>query len=371
MDTFEQTIQSLEHFIEKKEQLKQIHPLRYLFWEATLRCNLNCLHCGSDCYKDNNVSSDELDISVIKNELSEIAKNHDPKLITFAIIGGEPLVRPEILEVGAYASRLGYHWGITTNGMLLDKEMIMRLKSSGLQTISVSLDGLEEDHDRLRNFQGSYQKVIKGMRLLVKTPFFRVFDAVCCVNKLNIDTLGTFVENLIEIGIPAVRFVPIFLRGRASRNTHLILDKKDYLTLLNFVTDIRKAEQRIKINLGEEGYWGPEWECQVRDYFHYCGSGIIIGSILYNGDVTGCPSVSRKFIEGNVKQAPFVDIWENGFIRYRKGKRELFRNKCGSCAHWDLCEGGGFHLLDQDFNQNICNYKHTTQFENNGRGIRQ
>ena len=53
------------------------------------------------------------------------------------------------------------------------------------------------------------------------------------------------------------------------------------------------------MTLSEEGYWGPNWECRVRDAFHYCGSGVGIGSILHDGSVTGCPSVSRRLIEGN------------------------------------------------------------------------
>jgi radical SAM protein with 4Fe4S-binding SPASM domain len=361
MEIIEQTIQSLENFIEKKALLKRKHPLRYLFWEATLRCNLNCLHCGSDCFRNNNTRSEELESSLLKKTLTEISQHYDPNKITFAIIGGEPLLRQDIIGVGSFASNLGYRWGITTNGTLLDREMIDKLRKAGLQTISVSLDGLEKAHDQLRNSTGCYQRVTKGIRLLVETPFYKKFDIICCVSKLNINTLPAFIETLIEFRVPAVRFVPVFSRGRASRNSHLMLETDDYHFLLEFIAAIRKTSFQINISLGEEGYWGPEWECQVRDAFHYCGSGITIGTILYNGYVTGCPSVSRVFVQGSIKKQPFIDIWNEAFYPYREGKKELFSNKCQDCSHWDLCEGGGFHLLDQSQKSNVCNYKRIVQ----------
>jgi MoaA/NifB/PqqE/SkfB family radical SAM enzyme len=85
-----------------------------------------------------------------------------------------------------------------------------------------------------------------------------------------------------------------------------MLDSSDYIKLLNFIAKQKNSNTRIKINLSEEGYWGPKWECVIRDDFHYCGSGIIISSILYDGKVTSCPSVSRKFIEGNIKDSSFL-----------------------------------------------------------------
>lgn len=52
MDLIDKKVEALEAFIEWKEQLKNAAPLRYLNWEPTLRCNMQCLHCGSDCVRD-------------------------------------------------------------------------------------------------------------------------------------------------------------------------------------------------------------------------------------------------------------------------------------------------------------------------------
>ena len=354
MDPIDSRVRALEEFIERKQLLRQTTPLRYLFWEATLRCNLSCRHCGSDCVRLDSSAGSEIDAETMKRELRSIADSYPPEECTFAIIGGEPLVRDEIVDVGAYAASLGYAWGITTNGMLLTDAMVARLKAAGLKTISVSLDGTREDHDALRDRAGSHDAVAAAIRRLVADPFYDKFDVICCVSRINIDHLDAFVDELLELGVPAVRFTPVFSRGRAGGNTDLMLSKAEYRKLLDFIARRREAETSIRIGLSEEGYWGPEWECVVRDDFHYCASGILIGSILHDGKVTGCPSVSRDFIEGDIRERPFVDIWASGFSRYREGRQQAFAHQCAGCEHWDLCEGGGFHLLDQKLDRSAC-----------------
>jgi len=341
-------VTNLENFIHEKETLKKNHPLTYLFWESTLRCNLSCLHCGSDCVRDSSTEPDEIDADIIKRELKDIASKYDPRSITFAIIGGEPLVREDIIEVGAYATELGYNWGITTNAMLMNENIISELKSAGLSTISVSLDGLEKEHNKLRNHSSAYNVVYENLKILLENRFYAKMDVICCVSKININHLKPFVEHLVELGVPALRFVPIFSHGRASEHPELTLSGEDYLKLFKLIAHYRQSQREIEINLGEEGYWGPEWECVVRERFHYCGAGISVGCILYNGDVMGCPSSSRAFIEGNINESSFLDLWENKFHRYRAGKKELFQEVCKDCQHWELCEGGGFHVLDQE-----------------------
>lgn len=81
--------ETLAAFIAAKDRARAEHKLAYLFWECTLRCNLTCRYCGSDCVKDNTSAAQELAPDVVCRELSAIAARYDPEGITFAIIGGE------------------------------------------------------------------------------------------------------------------------------------------------------------------------------------------------------------------------------------------------------------------------------------------
>lgn len=354
LDLVDRRADALEDFIARKEHLKQTTPLRYLFWEATLRCNLSCRHCGSDCVRSDSSEKDEIEAAAVMRQLEQVADVYPARKCTFAIIGGEPLVREDIIEVGRYAAQLHFPWGITTNGVLLDSEMASRLKEAGLTTISVSLDGVREDHDALRNAHGCFDLATRAIAALTADPFYRRFDVICCVSRINIDHLGPFVDQLVTLGVPAVRFTPVFSRGRAGRNQDLKLRGEEYVRLLEFIAEQRASRSDIKVSLSEEGYWGPEWECVVRDNFHYCSSGILTGTILHDGKVTGCPSVSRAFIEGDIRDRPFVEIWRDEFSRYRAGREEAFAHQCSGCEHWMLCEGGGFHLLDQQLDRSAC-----------------
>ena len=138
--------------------------------------------------------------------------------VTFAIIGGEPLIRRDIETVGAHAAALGYAWGVTTNAMLLKPARLASLKAAGLRTISVSLDGLERAR-RAAPPRGRVPTVSAAIRRLVDDPFYERFDVICCVNALNIDSLEPFTDYLAALGVPQARFTPVFSRGRADANS--------------------------------------------------------------------------------------------------------------------------------------------------------
>ena len=122
------------------------HPLRDLFWECTLSCNAKCKHCGSSAEKRK--YEGELTTEEIKSAFKQIADSMDASKILINVTGGEPLVRQDLCEVMEYASKeLGFHWGMTTNGILLNEKNIEKLKNANMESISVSIDGLQETHD--------------------------------------------------------------------------------------------------------------------------------------------------------------------------------------------------------------------------------
>lgn len=148
------------------EQEYERHTLVDLFWECTLTCNAKCKHCGSSAEKKK--YDGELTTEEIKAALKQVADDMDATKILINVTGGEPLVRKDLCEVMEYATNeLGFRWGMTTNGILLNDENIEKLKKANMETISISIDGLEQTHDSFRGVPSSYKKIISNIKKLL------------------------------------------------------------------------------------------------------------------------------------------------------------------------------------------------------------
>ena len=111
----------------RRNNLKQLHPLQQLFWESTLRCNVHCLHCGSDCVSS--VETPDMPAADFLHVLdSEITPHVDPHRMLVIISGGEPLMRKDLAEVGRALQQRGYPWGMVTNGLALTEQKFRELR---------------------------------------------------------------------------------------------------------------------------------------------------------------------------------------------------------------------------------------------------
>lgn len=148
---------------EYRKSLSQKPMLKNLFWETTLRCNARCKHCGSRAGEQTKLT-DELRTEEIKNAFKSISEKYDASKILINVTGGEPLVRDDLFEVMKYASDLGYKWGMTTNGILINDEIISKMKETKMGTVSISIDGLDKTHDEFRGVPGSYKKIMQNIK---------------------------------------------------------------------------------------------------------------------------------------------------------------------------------------------------------------
>jgi len=332
----------------------KVHDLSYFFWETTLRCNLNCRHCGSDCGKD--IKFEELSAEKVLKVFRDIAENYDPKKVMIAVTGGEPLVREDLFDILSEISNMGFPWGMVTNGMLVNQEIIKKCASSGMKTVSVSLDGLESTHNWLRNNNSSYERAINALKLFAQSNSFNAVEAITCVNSENINQLEEMHERLKSIGVQNWRLFTIFPKGRAELNKELLLNKALLIKLFNFIKKKRKADPSMHISYSEEGYLGCDWEREVRDTFFYCGAGIHVGGLLADGTYSACPSLSREWVQGHVDELPFSKAWETRYENMRN-RQWMRSNQCSNCKEWKNCKGSSLHLWDWKEGKNgVCHF---------------
>ncbi len=333
-----------------------LHKLRYLFWECTRRCNLNCLHCGSDCGKDDDEAG--LPRPIIEGVLDRIAQAYDASGIVLVTTGGEPLVRKDVMQVLAHAGELGFRLGMVTNGMALDQRRAEQLAEVGLESIVVSLDGPEPIHEWLRDRKGSFRKACRALSACRQVGL-PIVEGITCVTPRSIETLEQTYEITRDLGATHWRVFNIFPAGRARDNRDLLLDDDQIRRFVQTMVRLRQRgkEDGVVVNLSEEGFLGWDWEDKVRDTPYFCRAGVNISGIMADGAIAACPNLAPWMHQGNVREDDFVQVWEQ---RY-----ELFRDRswtqegdCAGCKEWPVCKGNSLHLWDSENKRpHTCHYK--------------
>lgn len=318
-----------------KEAETKLHELNYLFWECTTRCNLNCLHCGSDCFKESSFKDMPLEdfLSVLDTIESP------PENFTVVLTGGEPLLRKDIELCGREIRKRGVRWSMVSNGYLYDEQKHISLLNAGLGALTISLDGLEESHNWLRNNKNSFARVDSAIGLAASSSRLN-FDIVTCVNRRNFQELPEIYNYLISKGVKAWRLFTIVPIGRAKSNQDLFLSGNEFKGLMDFISAGRE-DKSIDIKFSCEGYVG-EYELKVRDSYFFCRAGINIGSILIDGSISACPNIDRSFSQGNIYRDNFFEVWQTKYQPFRD-RTWTRKGKCTNCKDYRECQGNGFH----------------------------
>ncbi len=342
--TKEKKVQHMTELAAYKRGLWKQPQLRNLFLELTMECNERCLHCGSRCGE---VTSELLSVETYKRFLDKIKADFGTEGIMLSITGGEPLLRREFFEIMGYAHQLGFHWGMTSNGTLIDETVANRLQECGMSTISISIDGLPETHDWFRQTPGGYKAAMKGVEALIENGSFQHVQVTTVVHKKNLGELEALYHILENVDIDSWRILNIEPIGRAETMPELLLTPKETVSVLDFIKE--KRRQGEPVQYGCSHYLGTEYEREVRDWYFLCNAGIYTASVMANGDIGACLDIERRpeLIYGNILRDDFTEVWKNGFGAYR---RNLYEDNaaCSACKEREFCGGGAFHSWDYD-----------------------
>jgi radical SAM enzyme (rSAM/lipoprotein system) len=277
------------------------------------------------------------------NAILPLKNIYNPNSITVVITGGEPLLRNDLPQCGKILREHGFRWSIVTNGYGYNSDIHGKLLSAGMGAVTLSLDGFEDSHNWLRSNPGSFGHTIQALELISSSGRLN-YDVVTCVNARNIDELSSFRDFLISKNVRAWRLFSIAPIGRAANNDEMQLTGQQLKQLMDFIAQSR-SEKRMDIKFSCESYVG-EYEKKVRDSFFFCRAGINIASVLADGSISACPNINRHFVQGNIYNDSFLDVWNNRF--------EVMRNRhwtktgiCLHCTDYNNCHGGAMHLWNE------------------------
>lgn len=326
--------------------------LKQLFFELTIACNEHCRHCGSSC-GDVQIK-DALTKEQWMNIVDDVARDFSKKPF-IAVTGGEPLLNKDFFEIMNHVHDKGFKWGMTSNGVLIDKETAKKLKEAGMSTVSISLDGTKENHEWLRQVPGCYEKTLDGIRNLVEVGFKNVM-VTTVVYKKNYGELDKIREVVESLGCNTWRLMHVDPIGRAIDNEDMVLDDSEYVGLIEYMSKLRRTGLDVSYTCNY--YLGETFEHEIRSWYYRCISGIEVASICYNGDIVGCLDIARdpRVLQGNILKDNLKDVWENRFKPFRRHRGQDCE-MCRNCSEVKYCDGGGFHTWNLDKNEpNICIY---------------
>lgn len=337
----------LEQLAEYHETLVRRPDLRRLFFELTLRCNAHCFHCGSNC---TSLPGDELTLEEYKRILEQVRDDFGTDRLQLCITGGEPLLREDFFEIMGYAHRLGFKWGMTSNATLITKECACKLAECGMGTISVSIDGLPETHDRLRGLKGGYSLAMAGIQNLIDQKAFRAIQVTTVFNHKNISEIDALFDIMDGLDIDSWRVINLEPIGRALSRPDLMCTKEDLIRMFEFIRE--KRREGYPLEYGCTHYLGLEYEVEVREWYWLCNAGVYTASIMANGDIAACLDIERRpeLIQGNIKKDRLRDVWEGRFEIFRQDLSEKCED-CRGCESRRYCRGDAYHSWDYDNNR--------------------
>jgi len=338
----------------------KVHELSYLFWECTTRCNLHCRHCGSDCFS---VSVDrDMPAEDFLKALDTIPRKERPREFTVVLTGGEPLLRPDIEEIGKAIRKRGISWGMVSNGYFYDWEMHSKLMGAGMGSLTISLDGLEKEHNWMRGNPGSFNRAVRAIGIAAADKMIN-FDVVSCINRRNISQLQDMYELLSGLGVRQWRIFTIIPIGRAKNDPDMRLTEEEFISLMEFIKGKREnGANGMTVTYSCQDYLGP-YENKVRQTPFFCRAGINIASVLIDGRICACPNIDRDvFSQGNIYSDNLYEIWKSKFVPFRNRNWAL-RGQCKNCKAFKDCLGNGMHNWHDDCGNVIsCRFHHLPLF---------
>jgi Fe-coproporphyrin III synthase len=335
------------HLLQFAEDKKPV-----VVWNCTRRCNLHCVHCYS--HSQNKDYGGEMTTAEGKALIDDLAAYGAP-VILFS--GGEPTMRPDLLELAHYATSQGMRAVISTNGTLITPELAAQLKEVGLSYVGVSLDGLRETHDKFRGMDGAFDLALEGIHncqavgIKVGLRF--------TINKRNAQDIGGIFDLLEQHDIPRVCFYHLVYTGRGSKLIDEDLTHDETRKVVDLIIDRTKdlhqrglPKEVLTVDNHADGVYlylrvlkeDPEKAKKVLELLEMNegnSSGRGIGCVSWDGEVYA-DQFWRHHSFGNVRQRPFSEIWTDlgePLMGKLKEKKLHVKGRCGQCTWLDVCAG--------------------------------
>ena len=336
---------------------QSVHGVREGFgpvvaWNMTRTCNLTCIHCYMNSDRQHYPS--ELTTDEALGFIRSLADFNVPVLL---FSGGEPLIRPDFFTLAETAARLGIRPTLSTNGTLIDCETARRLKDLGVGYVGISLDGLEEVHDRFRCHEGAFQLAMKGIENCVAIG--QRVGLRFTINRHNVAQIPEILDLVEDKRIDRICFYHLVYSGRGSEMVHEDVSHEETRQVMDHLIERTLDFHRrglnkeiLTVDNHADGVYlylklketDPEQAEKVRTLLRSNGgnrSGMAFANVDNEGNVH--PDQFTQYVTfGNVRDKSFGEIWQQTDHPVQAGlknRKPLLKGRCGQCQYQDCCNG--------------------------------
>lgn len=298
--------------------------------EVTNKCNLKCAHCITG---SGNKEYGEMTLSEWKRLIDEA---YDLGVNSIGLLGGEPFMFKNLLELSEYIYSKRMLVSISTNATLIN-ENIDKIAESNVKNFAVSIDGMESYHDEFRGVKGAFSNAVYGIKELKKLN--KTVTVTIVATKENFNQIEDIIDFMSELGVDRVGVNDLIPLGRGKDINNKCLSQEEYYAL-HEILKRKKEEYKNKIKVTWSGaglsfknYKLPGKGCVISK----CGAGLTELTIMSDGYVKSCAFLDK--INENVKNKSLEEIWFNSNDLKKYQIRKKLKGKCGKCTYKYACSG--------------------------------
>jgi heme b synthase len=340
------------------------HPWpRLVFWETTAACNLVCSHCRRTDVTDE-PTPDELSSQEAESMIDELSSWGRTILV---LSGGEPLLRPDIFHLMDYANEKGLIVALATNGTLIDRDLAKRIRESGVDRVSISLDGADEaTHDVFRRLPGSFRSAVAGIEALrAEDVPLQINVTVARHNADQLDAMVSLAKQLGAVALHLFLLVPVGCGMEIAEEQTLRADA--YEETLGWLYETERSEPGLQLRATcaphyfrvvrqrqaasaerggsssseRPGHPGSGGDSQERGALHAATRGCLAGDgvcfVSHTGKVYGCGYMPVE--AGDLRRAPLAEVWQTSELFADLRDIGRLEGKCGRCGYAKVCGG--------------------------------
>ena len=317
-------------------------------WEVTRTCNLNCQHCRAAA--QNKKYQNELNTDQCYRLLDNIASFSKPIII---LTGGEPMLRDDIYDIARHGSNLGLRMVMAPCGMLVDDKTIAKMIDSGIQCISISLDGATaQSHDDFRRVPGAFDSAVNATKAAKRNNL--LFQINTTITSHNIDELPELMNLAERLG--AITFNPFLLvpTGRGKELAQQEITPQQYEQTLQWLS-VQQGKSKMQLRVTCAPHYqriirqnksiqnqgddkcpaGKKHSRQVAG----CMGGKTFAFISHTGKVQICGFLENEAGDVSKNNYDFKHIWYNSRFLQQIRDIDNYKDKCGYCEYRRLCGG--------------------------------